>query len=289
MTGIGAVACAMLAIGGLVLVLAALAGVIPERPQRMQALSTGRWTTFVDNLGRTARGTWIRLAVGLVLGVVGMFALQWPVLLIVVPAAVVGLPHLLSEPPQQTIGLLEALDRWVRGMLAQMSTGKSITDAIRLSARQPPPLLAAPLTLLVKRLDDRWTAPQALQAMADELNSADSDAVLASLMLSAQRGGTGASVTLYALADTIQERLRALREIEAERSKPRVVVRQVTIISGITLVGFMILSPGFFTPYGTPVGQVILLILLALYVASIWIMRRMTLTRPRQRILRSVT
>ena len=289
MIGLAAVACAMIAIAGLVLSAAALAGAIPQRARRAQAASPGRLTAALDKVGRTPRATWLRIGLGVVLGVVGMYALRWPVLVLIVPVAVLGLPRLLADPPQDTIALLESLDRWVRGMLAQMSTGKSITDAIRASARQPPPLLATPLSLLVKRLDDRWTAPQAIQAMADELNSADSDAVLASLMLSAQRGGTGASVTLYALADTIQERLKALREIEAERAKPRVVVRQVTLISGLTLVVFMVASPGFFAPYGTPIGQIILLVLLAAYVASVWVMRRMTLSRPRQRIPRPLS
>ena len=286
MIALAAVACAMLAIAGLVLTAAALAGAVPQRARRASA-STGLLTRAVDNVGKTPRGTWLRIVGGLVLGIVGMYWLRWPVLVIVIPVAVIGLPRLLSDPPQDTIRLLEALDRWVRGMLAHLSTGKSITDAIRVSARQPPPLLAAPLSLLVKRLDDRWTAPQAIQAMADELNSADADAVLASLMLSAQRGGTGASVTLHGLADTIQERLKALREIEAERAKPRVVVRQVTIISGLTLAAFMLASPSFFAPYSTPIGQVILVILLTAYVLAIWIMRRMTLSRPRQRILRT--
>jgi len=286
MIALAAVACAMLAIAGLVLTAAALAGAVPQRARRASA-STGLLTRAVDNVGKTPRGTWLRIVGGLVLGTVGMYWLRWPVLVIVIPVAVIGLPRLLSDPPQDTIRLLEALDRWVRGMLAHLSTGKSITDAIRVSARQPPPLLAAPLSLLVKRLDDRWTAPQAIQAMADELNSADADAVLASLMLSAQRGGTGASVTLHGLADTIQERLKAMREIEAERAKPRVVVRQVTIISGLTLAAFMLASPSFFAPYSTPIGQVIPVILLTAYVLAIWIMRRMTLSRPRQRILRT--
>jgi Flp pilus assembly protein TadB len=240
----------------------------------------------VDKLRRTRRGTVLSLGAGLLAGVVLMYVLRWPVLLVVVPAAAWGLPRLLSDPPADGVRLLEALDRWVRSMLALLSTGKSIMDAVRLSARQAPEPLAEPLSVLVKRLDDRWTAPQALQAMADELKSPDSDAVLAALILSTQRGGTGASVTLHALADSIQDRLRALREIEAERAKPRVVVRQVTIITLVALVGFMVMTPAFFAPYGSPVGQLILLALLACYALAVWAMRRMTLARPRERILR---
>jgi len=285
MTAVAATLCAMLAIVGVLVVAAALTGAIPDRPRRV-ASSTGLWTTVVDKIRRTRRSTILSIALGLVAGVVLMYVLRWPVLLVVVPAAVWGLPRLLSDPPQDGVRLLEALDRWVRGMLAQLSTGKSITDAVRLSARQAPGPLAEPLSVLVKRLDDRWTAPQALQAMADELNSPDSDAVLAALILSTQRGGTGASVTLHALADSIQDRLRALREIEAERAKPRVVVRQVTVITVLALVVFMLFAPEFFAPYGTPVGQIILLALLACYALSVWIMRRMTLARNRERILR---
>lgn len=285
--GIAAVGGAMVAIAGLVLALAAWFGVLPE--QSAKASTPGRLAVWMASLRRARRATWLQLGGGLLLGVVLTYVMGWPVLLLVVPAAVVGLPRLLSDPPQHDLRLLEALDRWVRAMLAQLSTGKSITDAIRLSAKQPPKLLAEPLAVLVRRLDGRWTTPQALLAMADELGSSDADAVLAALILSAQRGGTGAWVTLDALADSIQERLKAMREIESERAKPRIVVRQVTGIMVIALVVFMVVSPEFFAPYGTPVGQVILLALLIAYVLSVWQMRRMTIARSRARILRALS
>lgn len=283
-----AILCAMAVVAGAVLVVAALSGAIPSRGRRALK-ATGHWSRVVAEVRSVERRTWLAAAGGVLLGVILTYVLHWPVLLLIVPAAAIGLPRLLSEPPQDEIKLLEALDRWVRGMLAQLSTGKSITDVLRLSSRQATPLLAPRLTLLVRRLDDRWTAPQALLAMADELNSPDADAVLAALILSASRGGTGASVTLAALADSLQERLRALREIETERSKPRVVVRQVVLITVLALVGFMLLSPAFFAPYGTPVGQAILLALLAAYVGSIAAMRRMTAPRRRERILRPLS
>lgn len=288
MTVVAAVLCAMLAAAGLVVAVAAWKGQVPRR-ERSSTVSTGLWTRAVDKIRRIPRRTWLALAGGLLLGAVLAQVMRWPVLLVLVPAGVVGLPRLLADPPQTEIAILEALDRWVRAMLAQLSTGKSILDALRLSARQAPPLLAEPAALLVKRLDDRWPAAQALQAMADELASPDADAVLAALILSAQRGGTGASATLFALAESLQDRLRALREIEAERSKPRVVVRQVTAISALALAGFMLLSPGFFAPYATPLGQALLTVLLSAFVGSIWYMRRLTLPRSRERILRPLS
>lgn len=288
MTLLLAVLAAMLLVGGIVILAAVAAGVLVQRPRRAGA-STGLWKKAVDKLAGLSKRSRLTIAVGLVAGVVATLWTGWPLMLVVVPVAVVGVPHLLSAPKQDQIELLQALDRWVRGMTATMATGKSITDALRLSARTPPPLLADHLVLLIRRLDDRWPAPQALLALADDLDSPDADAVLASLVLAAHRGGTGATSTLAALADTIQERLKALREIESERSKPRAVVKQVTIITLVLLSGSLLLARDFFAPYGTPVGQALLAGLIAAYVGSLVMLRKMTLPRERPRILRSLS
>lgn len=287
MTLLMAVLSAMLLVGGVVILAAVAAGVLVQRPRHQS--STGLWTKAVGTLRSRSRRSRVTFLVGLIGGVLVTLWTGWPLMLIVVPVAVVGVPHLLSAPHQDQIELLSALDRWVRGMTATMATGKSITDALRLSARTPPPLLADHLVLLIRRLDDRWPAPQALLALADDLDSPDADAVLASLVLAAHRGGTGATATLVALADTIHERLKALREIEAERSKPRAVVKQVTVITLVLLSVALLLARDFFAPYSTPTGQLLLAALIAAYVASLVMLRRMTLPRQRERILRSLS
>lgn len=287
MTLLIAVLGAMLLVAGLVIIAAVAAGVLVTQPS--STASTPVWTKAVDNLRGASGRPRLTLLAGLVGGVVVALWTQWPIMLVVVPLAVHGVPYLLSAPKQTQIELLQSLDRWVRGMAATMATGKSITDALRLSARTPPPQLADHLVLLVRRLDDRWPAPQALLALADDLDSPDADSVLASLVLAAQRGGSGATATLGALADSIQERLKVLREIEAERSKPRVVVKQVTIVTLVLLSAAMLFARDFFAPYGSPTGQVILAALIAAYVGSLAMLRRMTLPRSRDRILRSTT
>ncbi|MFP5417443.1 MAG: type II secretion system F family protein [Actinomycetes bacterium] len=286
MTLLAAVLSAMLFVAGVMILAAVGAGVLVSRPRTDS--STGLWTKTVENFVRVPVSTRWSAAAGILVGIAVTLWTGWPVLLAVVPIAVVGIPHLLSAPRQTDIELLQSLDRWVRGMTATMATGKSITDALRLGARQPPVLLAEPLVLLIRRIDDRWPPDQALLALADDLGSPDSDAVIASLVLAAQRGGNGAVATLAALADTIQDRLKALREIEAERAKPRVVVRQVTVITLVVLGGSLLLGRQFFAPYGSPVGQVLLACLLALYVGSLVMLRSMTLPRKRDRILRSL-
>ena len=209
----------------------------------------------------------------------------WLVAVVVVPGLVLGLPYLLRMPRPRDVALLEALDRWVRSLAATLATGRSIPDAIRVSRRTAPPTLADEVNTLVLRLNNRWETRAALARFADDLDSPDSDAVVAALMLAASRGADGASATLHALADSLQSQLKARRVIEVERSKPYVVVRQVTVISLVTLVGMFLLRPEFFAGYRTPVGQVVLAVLVSVYLGSLLLMRRKARQPDRPRIL----
>jgi pilus assembly protein TadC len=209
----------------------------------------------------------------------------WLILIVVLPLLALGLPYLLILPKPRDIQLLEALDRWVRSLAVTLGTGKSITDAIRISRRTAPPLLADEINLLVTRVNNRWETRDALMRFADAIDSPDVDGVVAALILASSRGANGASVTLQALADSIQAQLKGRRVIEVERSKPYVVVRQVTVISLSTLVLVFLLSPNFFAPYRTPLGQTLLSALLIIYLASLLLMRRKAHQPDRPRIL----
>ena len=275
---------ACLAVSGVVLLLAVGAGALSQAPRSTS--STSLWTQTVDKFRAVSVRRWIVVLVAAGSAVAATLWTGWPIMLLIVPTAVLGVPALLATPPPRELELLEALDRWVRGLAATMSAGRSITDALRAGARNAPDQLREPLVLVVRRLDDRWSAPAALLAMADELGSADADAIIASLVLAAQRGGQGAVTTLAALADSIQERLKVMREVEAERAKPRYVVRQVTLITLVVLGAAALFGREFFRPYGTPTGQIALIALVALYAGSLLRLKRMTIPRQRARILR---
>lgn len=270
--------CGVLIAGGAWVMFAGFNSHTPTVPK----LSTRLWTTPVE---KPRRRIMILLAASLLVGAVAAAATGWWLLLVIAPTVALVLPLLLSAPANRELELLQAIERWVRMLGSLLTTGRSIVDAVRISSRQAPALLAPSLRRLTARLDGRWTIEQALLAMADELDSPDADAVLAALSLAAQRGGTGAGATLAALADNLQDRLRALREVSTERAKPRFVVRQVTLITATVLGLALIFGGTFFAPFGSPLGQVLLGVLVAAYLGSLLFLRRMTLPRSRQRIL----
>jgi len=225
------------------------------------------------------------LLLSVITGCAAAMLTGWLILIVVLPLLALGLPYLLILPKPRDIELLEALDRWVRSLAATLATGKSITDAIRISRRTAPPLLADEINLLVSRLNNRWETRDALMRFADAIDSPAPDGAVAALILASSRGANGASVTLQALADSIQTQLKGRRAIEVERSKPYVVVRQVTVISLSTLALVFAFSPSFFAPYRTPLGQVLLSVLLIIYIASLLLMRRKARQPDRPRIL----
>ncbi|MFD0867066.1 type II secretion system F family protein [Tessaracoccus lubricantis] len=212
----------------------------------------------------------------------------WLPALLLVPGTAIIIPLLLMAPPNREIEVIAALDRWVRLLATSLSSGKSIRDAIFATRHQVPTVLTGPVGRLCIRLDQRWTMRDALFALADELCSADADAVVAALVIAAGRGGAGARATLAALSDNSQDRLRALREVAAERAKPRAVVRQVTYITLAVLGAALLFNGTFFAPYRSPLGQLLAVTLAAAYLGCLVVLRRQTVPPMAPRFLRSL-
>lgn len=277
----------LLLVGGTVLLIAGLRSRrVQPQPTRPRRTAYQRWC----ELSRRPRGPAgkrrdLLLLSASIIGLLIALLSGWVIMIAVLPIAAWVLPVMLTLPKDRDVVLLEALDRWVRNLAMSLPTGKSIPDAIRLSARAAPEVIADPLATLITRLNNRWPTREALLRFADDLDSPDADNVIAALMLASERGSNGAAVTLNALADSLQAQLKGRREVETERTKPYIVVRQVTLITGGTLALAFIFGQSFFEPYQSPAGQVILAALIAGYLGSLLLLRRHAKHHRRQRIL----
>lgn len=234
---------------------------------------------------RLPRARRLQLAGGPLAGLLVTLVTGWVPALALIPLAAVVLPRLVVEPRDTDLLTLESLDRWVRLLSASIATGKSIPEAIRSTVRQSPALLQPHLALMVERLDDQWSTEEALIELAEDLGQADADEVAVALITADRRGGVGIRTILNALAENLQETVAARRELSIEQAKPRIVVRQVSIITLTVLVVAMVTSPAFFQPYGTAMGQLIAAGLAGCYLLSLLMLSRLTATRPRNRVL----
>lgn len=271
----------VLLVGGLTMIVIGSASI----HQLSTGQSTSLWTTVDNWFSRLPRRSRVHGLTGLGVGAVGYLVTGWAVLILIVPILAVVVPALLADPPRRDLDVMRALERWVRLVSGSASTGKSVIDAIRATRRQAPEVLVEPLTRMVARLDSRWDTRASLQGLADDLDSADADQVIAAIMMASERGGTGAASTLDALAASLQERIRAARGVQAERAKPRVVVRQVSIIMAVVLAGALALGREYLAPYRTGVGQVLLCCYAGLYLVGLVALSQRSKPRRRARIL----
>jgi tight adherence protein B len=221
--------------------------------------------------------TRILLAAGTLAGVTVALLTGWLIAILVVPAAIAGLPVLLSAPPSASkIGRLEAMEEWTRSLAGILSAGVGIEQALIATLRSTPEPIRPEVTRLASRLRARWSSEDALRAFADELDDATGDLIAGNLILGARRRGAGVASVLEALAESVAADVRARREIESDRAKPRTTARWVTIIT-VSVLGVLALSGEYVKPYGSPLGQLLLAALLSLYVATLLWMRRMAI------------
>ena len=265
------------ALGG-ALVVAGIIGVIlgvrrtlvaPPAPRRRnQSRLSSRWAGM-------ERRTKILALAGLIAGALIYLFTGWLIAVVLVPLAAVGLPTLLSAPPSAArIDRLEALEEWTRALAGVLTVGVGLEEALRSTLRSTPEAIRPEVTTLVARLRARISTEEALRAFADDLNDATGDLVAAYLILGARRRGQGLASVLESLAESVAADVRARRAIEADRAKPRTTARWVTIIT-ISVLGFLTLTGDYISPYGSPLGQLLLILLLSAYVGLLIWMRNM--------------
>ena len=274
--------CGALIVAGILGIIAGLRPV-PEREPR-QPRQPGRLRRAWQAVPPARRWAALTaLAVGVVVGLLT----GWVVLVVVLPAAVLGLPVLLATSSETArIARLDGIAEWTRNLSGVLTAGQGLEQALMASLRSTPESVRPQVSLLVARLRSRWPTEQALRAFADDLDDATGDLVAAALILGSRKRGPGLAAVLTGLAESTADDVRARRQIEADRAKPRATARWVTILSAGALT-VLALSGQFLAPYATPLGQVILLVLLTAYAACLVWMRRMAATPAAARFITS--
>ncbi|WP_299039915.1 type II secretion system F family protein [uncultured Pseudokineococcus sp.] len=283
----------LVAVGGLVV----LARELLPRAERPSAPTRRRRSTFTlprplaavlgTHLPTRARRTHQRLLVaGLAAGVLGWLFSGWVLAVVVLPAAVVGLPTLLRPPAGATdVDKLDALESWTRTLVGVLATGGSLEATLRASLRSVPAAIKPQVQLLVSRMNAGWRLRPALLAFADDLDDATGDLVVASLQLNSQRRGGGLSEALKDLAETTAEEVNLRRKIEAGLQTPRQTTRFMTIGTLTVFVLAFLFWPAFTETYSSGLGQLVLAVLLTVYIGALVWVRSLAVGKPAPRFL----
>lgn len=227
----------------------------------------------------------VALAVSLGVGVLLALLTGWLAAVVILPAAALGLPYLLSAPPAEArIRRVEAMEEWTRSLAGVLGAGVGIEQALTATLRSTPEPIKPEVTALVARLRARWDTEVALRAFADDLDDVTGDLVAANLILAARRRNRSLASVLQGVAESVAEDVASRRRVEAGRAKPRGSARLVTAFSLVVLL-ILAFTGDYIAPYRTPVGQIVLVFLLVSYAGGLLWMRKMAEGKPLPRFL----
>jgi Flp pilus assembly protein TadB len=265
--------------GGIALFVVAIRGWAPK-PVKAGQTSGDKATDFARFLSQ--RGS---LAIVAGLAVLGLT--RWAVLGVATAVLVFSWDKLFGGAAEERAAMkrVEALAGWTESLRDTIAGAVGLEQAIPASARAAAPALRQHLAALVDRLRSRTPLPDALQHLADEINDASADIIIAALILNSRLRGPGLRDVLGALAKSAREEVDMRQRVMAQRASTRRSVQIVVVVSVAFVMGLAIFNRSFVEPYGTAIGQAVLTLVCGLFAAGFWWLRKLSKVETPERFL----
>ena len=260
---------------GVVLAWAGWRGVSFPRPRRDPLRPRAERATL--RLGLAAGGA---VLVGAVTG--------WPVGALLAGLAGWGLPGLLggTKGRGEQLARIEAVAAWAEMLRDTMAGAAGLEQAIVATAAVAPLAIRAEVATLAVRLDGERLAP-ALRGFADEMGDPTLDLVVAALVLAAEHQASRLGELLGSLAQAARDQATMRLRVEAGRARSRTSVKVVVGVTVGLALGLVVLNRGYLAPYSSALGQLVLLLVGAMFAgAFVWLSRMTRPTAPERFLVR---
>jgi len=256
-----ALACAVAA-GGVVLMIGQ--AFTPQRPHRQ-----ARRRFPIDT-------TWLTAAV--IVFVVVLAITRWPIAAIGAGALVAGWPALF---PSDAIGQrqrLEGIAKWLEDLRdLQHGSNLDLIETLDQASIRAPKTIATELAAFSSRTGHHTPLGDALIELADDLDHPVADSAIAAMLFATgDASGSSLHTTFSMLADTARDELVARDRIDRMRLNFQRSMRRMLVILA-ALIGYMFIVTGeTLDPYSQPLGQIWLVIPVALWGLSLLWLRRLS-------------
>jgi hypothetical protein len=227
----------------------------------------------------TSAGRWRSAVVALVTGVVVAGLTGRPALFPIVALGVYGLPKLFGQTSSSvSIAKIEAIASWTEMLQGALAAASGLSQAIVTTGS----LGSAPIRRATVSLSSRMAAGmdprEALLLFGDELNDPCADRVICSLLLAMSSRGQRLGDLLATLADSTRDEVALRLRIETSRASVRSGVRTVLVFTVGFALAIACLAHAYLAPFGTPTGQMVLLVVGMFYAVGLTCM--VSLSRP---------
>lgn len=270
--------------------MAGLAGVIgttrPPGPPSQLTQRARRWWTGTGRTRRDQRARQVQLVTAAVAGAAAWLLTGWPAAGLIIGLAVPGIPWLLSagRVEQRAIAKLQAVEDWTRRLADIVARGLGLQQSVVATAETAPHLIETEVRDLAARIQASGDPATALRRFADELDDYTVDQVIAPLLLSLTDRGPGLQGILTDISRSIKAEIETRSTVNAKRAGPRFAVRFLTWFT-VALLAYGAVNPAYIEPYGTPLGQAVLITLAVVYVVLMMYVRKLSLPPARERLL----
>jgi hypothetical protein len=245
-------------------------------------VAAGVWLAIAGAIGvpGPVRGTWPTIAwsqlwwrAALVLAavIVGWAVTGWPAAGALVGAAAGVVPMLAGtrRRRQEQMARSEALAAWAEMLRDTIGAHAGLREAIAVTARVAPIAIRSDVRSLAVRAE-REPLTVALRRFAAEVADPVADLIVAALIIAADRQAHRLAELLAQIAAAAREQVAMRLRVETGRARTYASARALVIITFGLAVALLVFSPSFMRPYGTATGQVVLIVIGALFAGALW-------------------
>lgn len=262
----GAVALAVCAL----LVAALFAAIHAVAPQRERSASASTPSMVAGIAGS-------RIAVALAVGFLVLLATRWLTLALLVGLLVLVWDRLLHDTrAEDERRRIEGIAKWLED-LRDTLRGSAIgaEEALEQVSVRPPDAIAEPLRTFAHRRRQGFRTEDALADLAEELAHPTADAAIAAIRL-VIGGSTSAGRlfgTVSALAAAARDEVSARERIDRTRAVYQSSMKRLVFLGGLLVAYLRFVGGDLLTPYNSAIGQVVLLLPLAMWAGCVMWLR----------------